>query len=679
MAYTLTGSIDLNTTLPAVDKTVVRVHGADAIVGWTDDTTLTRHYATPTWSGFATPNQSFSIQSGAAAVFQRKGRLFADTLAPGARSWLVVPYLTASAAGEAPQHLETRILEMTGANPTAGDAVQTHANAFAPGESGPKCFAMHAGVLAAYSVTNPNAALRLRGFSYSSEGGTALQSVDVDTTPGLTSTTYGVALPAGAAVTADKNTVYAASVDDDTTLRVRYVDMDVAGNAVAFSTVINTTLGLPSGVVAVRSTSVVTGPAGPVVGIVHEAASAAYLTLTNTDPGDFTAATHALVGVSTPVPAAGAGLYAYSPTLAFCQVPGASYIAEVSLPNLTLSINTADFTGASKVPVTINGQAVNLGVTLDSNAIYGMTLGNTNFGPDTALSALGVTARSVDRVRNTALNSVFWTAAVGGGGAQALSRYVLTEAPPTVRFEPDAAEFATWFTVTAGTANQNTNNSLYSTDFIPDGEAGQNAYYYTYDDGANYIGDGGSDMYDNGNYISFSGSGFITAPNVVYGSSDDQGTKGYYVSPSNYWPHSAFGWTKDAATITITVQGNLGSDGQGSRTQVTGTYTAPNTGRTGSYWAAMNYGQSNDPLIGDTFFTVESASWASDVTGSSVDLDIADKGAPTMVVSVTGSNFVLFHVLLSRWQSGQPSTPLSAALVEAILENYVDSMQGFGA
>jgi len=238
-------------------------------------------------------------------------------------------------------------------------------------------------------------------------------------------------------------------------------------------------------------------------------------------------------------------------------------------------------------------------------------------------------------------------------------------------------EFNTWFNGPAGTSNEDTDNTLYSTEFITNPDA----YYYVYDGALNYaINDGGNDMYDSGNIIAFSGTNFITGSNVPYGTSDDQTTKGYYVSGRDRWPHSSFGWTKETATITLTVTGNLGSDGSGSRTQMTGNVTTPVKGRSVEYWAAMNFGQANDPLIGDTFFTVSSTAWASEITSTSVDLDIPDKSVPTMVVSATGKNFVLFHLLLSRWRSTEPqSTDLSTAELEAIIENYVDTMEGFGA
>lgn len=672
MAYSQTGSVALTTSLPLYDKTVVEVNGVDAVVGWTSSVVLSRHYLNADWSGFSSPNQTFVTQSGA-AFYQRKGRLFGNTAIPS-NAWLVLPYLTTQAA---PHDLETRFLDMSGTNPTVDDQVQVHVNAIPAGESFAKFFPMTAGI-ATFS-TLANGVYQMRGFSYSSEGGTVLATADIDTTTALTSTDYGSTFPSSTVFTSDKDSIYTAYLDGST-MRVHYLDMTVSLNQVAFTTYINTTSSLPTSLTAVKSASVVTGPSGPLVGILSEDATSVYLTLTNTDAGDFQATTHTLTGVSPPISASGAGLYAFSTTLAFCQVPGSSFIGEVTLANSNLLINANDFSGGAKVPIVLEPNVVNLGLTVDTNALYGMTLGNVVFGPDTSLPNLNETSLVVDRVRNTAPNAAFWTASSGSDGSQTLTRYLLTEAPPDVRFEPDMDAFNTWFTGPAGTSNQDTNNTLYSTNFIPGGEGGQNVYYYVYDGTPdNRITDGGNDMYDGGNIISFSGTNFITVSEVGYGTSDDQTTKGYYVSGENFWPHSVFGWTKETATVTLTVTGNLGSDGGGSRTQMTGTLTTPIKGRAVEYWAAMNYGQNQDPLIGDTFFTVESTSWASEITSTSFDLDIPDKSIPTMVVSATGKNFVLFHLLLSRHQAATPSTPLSTTQLEAIIENYVDTMEGFGA
>jgi len=111
-------------------------------------------------------------------------------------------------------------------------------------------------------------------------------------------------------------------------------------------------------------------------------------------------------------------------------VPSSSYIGEVTLANSNLLINANDFSGRSKVPIVLEPNVVNLGLAVDTNALYGMTLGNVVFGPDTSLPNLNETTLVVDRVRNTAPNAAFWTASSGSGGTQTLARYLLTEAPP---------------------------------------------------------------------------------------------------------------------------------------------------------------------------------------------------------------------------------------------------------
>jgi len=218
MAYSLTGSLSLTTSLPSYDKTVVKVNGVDAVVGWTSSVVLSRHYLNSDWSGFASPNQTFVTQSGA-AFYQRRGRLFGNTVISN-NSWMILPYLTTQVA---PHDLETRFLDMSGTNPTTDDQVQVHPNAIPSPETFAKFFPMTAGIATFSSL--PNGAYRLRGFSYSSEGSTVLETADIDTTTSLTSTNYGPTFPASTVFTSDKDSLYVAYLDGSD-MRVHYLDMD---------------------------------------------------------------------------------------------------------------------------------------------------------------------------------------------------------------------------------------------------------------------------------------------------------------------------------------------------------------------------------------------------------------------------------------------------------------------
>lgn len=221
-------------------------------------------------------------------------------------------------------------------------------------------------------------------------------------------------------------------------------------------------------------------------------------------------------------------------------------------------------------------------------------------------------------------------------------------------------------------------------------DAFPDAYLYRFD-GSSYgvsgyttgihynINDGGDDMYDSGNHIWIEGDVIPEAnlPSILTGSekSCPYGTLyekpdhsgGVYITSKNVYPHLTMTYAK-TGTIKIRCFGNVGSDGDGSVTNFEGTYTCDN-GRTGQYWANINYGTS-DPSIGDVWFTITKPEWNTDITDTLDERKTEDADDYDHSVSVTGTNYVFCKVLLSR----SAGNTIDAALVEKFLSNYVESM-----
>jgi hypothetical protein len=200
-----------------------------------------------------------------------------------------------------------------------------------------------------------------------------------------------------------------------------------------------------------------------------------------------------------------------------------------------------------------------------------------------------------------------------------------------------------------------------------------NWYNYTYDgpntNSSTYIDDGGGDMYDVGNYISF--ENWLSAANVRYGTVSNASDKGYFVSAGPARPHISVGWIggSTAGTILIRCSGDVGSDGSGTISNYSSSYTTSN-GRSGSYWANINY-NAGDPTIGDVWFTITDATnWGSAVTSSVDGRKVADGNAYNHYISVTGKNFLLCKVLLSR-TSGQLIT---STMTLNFITNYVNAL-----
>ena len=200
-----------------------------------------------------------------------------------------------------------------------------------------------------------------------------------------------------------------------------------------------------------------------------------------------------------------------------------------------------------------------------------------------------------------------------------------------------------------------------------------------------FINDGGDDMFDGGNFIWFGGDvlpldqipsiptpfseGSINAVeyDTLFEKTDHSG--GLYISGSGVYPHITITYAK-SGTMSIICYGATGSDGNASVNNFNGTYTCDN-GRTGQYWASINYGTS-DPSIGDVWFTITKPSeWGSTITNVDDNRKTEDSQSPFVSsIGVTGTNYILCKVLLSR-TLGQNIT---ADLLTRFLSAYVQSM-----
>ena len=237
--------------------------------------------------------------------------------------------------------------------------------------------------------------------------------------------------------------------------------------------------------------------------------------------------------------------------------------------------------------------------------------------------------------------------------------------PTAVFNQVDLVAFSNWHT--ANSCNLFTNNIT-------------NSYIYSFDGGANNISDGGFDMYDGGNFISFSTTRGVT--NVLNTQSNNYGTLcnviasnyGYFISQANVWPQISLAYTK-SGTIQWRISGGIGTDNQAasSNSNVTGTYTTTNQGRYGSFWANQVY-NTGDPSIVMTWFTILQPDLNSAITSCNDNRYNANPPIDPMNqnFTVTGSNYLFGCFLLSsRNTSLSRGELIPTAQIQNFLSNYV--------
>ena len=205
-----------------------------------------------------------------------------------------------------------------------------------------------------------------------------------------------------------------------------------------------------------------------------------------------------------------------------------------------------------------------------------------------------------------------------------------------------------------------------------------NRYIYNFDGGTNNILDGGFDMYDTGNFISFSTTRGAT--NLLAGTSINYGTisnfpatnYGFYISQANCWPQISFAYTR-SGTIQWRINGDVGTDGGGSNLNDAGTYTTTTQGRNGSFWVNQNYG-TPDPSIVTTWFTILQPSLNSAITSCNDNRNLANPPPNVMNqnFTVTGTNFFFGCFLLSSRNAAIPrGEAIPTNEIQNFLSNYV--------
>ena len=182
-------------------------------------------------------------------------------------------------------------------------------------------------------------------------------------------------------------------------------------------------------------------------------------------------------------------------------------------------------------------------------------------------------------------------------------------------------------------------------------------YFYTFDGGANSIGDGGGDMYDGGNLLSFgyldsAGTQIQSNTSINYGTILDTlvtgSNRGYYISQANIWPQVCFAYAQ-TGRINWRVNGDVGTDGGGTNGNSNGTYTCTNN-RYGSWWANYN-GGTGDPSICEVWFTILFSNITPSLINSCNDGRNQANPPPNAMnqfFQVGGSNFCFCLTLLSK-------------------------------
>ena len=195
-------------------------------------------------------------------------------------------------------------------------------------------------------------------------------------------------------------------------------------------------------------------------------------------------------------------------------------------------------------------------------------------------------------------------------------------------------------------------------------------YNYAFDGSPSTITDGGFNMWDVGNFLSFGAQS-----NMAYGTL----TSTMFISQPNVWPQVAIAYTSAAAsTLQWGNAGSVGMNGSpfGSNANFSGTYTTTNQGRGGNYWVNQKYGLAN-PTICYVWFTIQQPTVNTQITGTNDQRGTYNPPLYTYTQSfaVTGSELIFGQMFLSvRTTTGFPNGfAISQANIETFLSNYVQN------
>lgn len=183
-------------------------------------------------------------------------------------------------------------------------------------------------------------------------------------------------------------------------------------------------------------------------------------------------------------------------------------------------------------------------------------------------------------------------------------------------------------------------------------------YNFTYDGGANYIGDGGSDMYDGGNYLNTDLSSGIAYSDNVIAPHTGFGTTGQYFTRHL---SGLFVMAADLDNVnTFAISGNNGADGSGTADEHV--FTTVSGGVTYNVFVKRVY-NAWDPSINHVMIIPENAS-ASHTWATNTDNDQHDL---TGLASTTR----IYYLLYASASGGFVDNPTTEAIVQEFLDGIV--------
>ncbi|CAK8696819.1 uncharacterized protein LOC143468938 [Clavelina lepadiformis] len=208
-------------------------------------------------------------------------------------------------------------------------------------------------------------------------------------------------------------------------------------------------------------------------------------------------------------------------------------------------------------------------------------------------------------------------------------------------------------------------------------------YEYRYDGGRrkDRILDGGNDMFDTGNRISFTTQDETSFQSMQYGQPYFFYGSGVEVVTAPWYPFLSLAWIGDLGSptppqnFTYKVQSNYGADGKG----VAQTYenTMITEGKLTAVYTAFNVFNASDPSICEVYFYIYSKQvWNSKLPTSFIKVKFSNTTREAInIVRLTGApqHILAGYTLLSR-TSGQQVTQ---AHIEDILKVYMRQAQSF--
>jgi len=187
------------------------------------------------------------------------------------------------------------------------------------------------------------------------------------------------------------------------------------------------------------------------------------------------------------------------------------------------------------------------------------------------------------------------------------------------------------------------------------------SYEYRYDHPYNYlIADGGKDMYDNGNKVSFSvsnGSFTYSENKTIYGEAYSNNDIDVAYTSIKRHPFMSLLWVGDAnrygsfLNATITVNSNTGADGGGSfsASEPQQLYSGESTLHTANFqvYNATQLEPNDDPSICEVYAVIGREKWNSYIEGNPTFSYEPETHYLENTFKITGKNFLVVYFLLS--------------------------------